>query len=696
MNDTLSGPGGNWLGDASFTRLDERGDPAALPPGSLHRALNCRLVDGVAQTRGGFPILRCGPGTGLTPFTSPQLIQSVKDPVASTGSPVRGWLVIANGAAWFTSAGRAAISIPLPTGETLDNATCIIQWAGVILCGRGFDEVPLMCKSFSRGFETVTDRTSGSGNGTGTLTIPNFTYACIIRNRAVLVGGDGQLYISDALNFTRYAAPSAFYISPGTNDALVRPFRFNQDTLVAFKESSVSFLTGLDPDANGDVTEAREEPLDDSHGLSSPLAVAQYGNDVFYEGPGGLTTVTRTAQNFMRSADVPMSEPLYKTARRINWAARDQFCLGIDPSTSWLYRGMALDSSATCNAIAVLDLKTREWMSVDETSGVTCPVGFATGPVGGQDRLVMLDTAGYIRLCDEGHHDTIPATRQPFADIEIWTLPEGSALHNTDDVALLNTDGTALTNTGNGDSIQINGSAVLAVDATGAAVNWVATTLALARTNLAAYFAANVPSNCTVAATAYGVRITSTNGTAPVIVTTGACWRVNQQGATYFAPQGILFRAETRGYTMDWGRQQGQTLRLIGRSLDANYGGSEIGPGVFALANYATNQRPSYTTSTLANRSGTADTDRDSDNADGRWSQRGFQDYAPRLTATGIRMGGGGYFGLDRRQEFEHQLALTERGRFHRFSFASTRGAAQLIALGTELQSVDREKGVKR
>jgi hypothetical protein len=694
------------IGDRFFRNVDERGDRGQLPEGTLAYGRNIRIRHGIAQTRGGYPVLRCGPSTGITAFTNPQLLRAVRDPGSDPNDPKLGLIVVADGVAYFTRPGQTAQVIPLPSGETLDNCTDIVQAFDVILAARGLAEDPLQCLRLGDGFEAITQRNSGSGNGTGTLTIPPFKYGALFRQR-LLVNDAQQLYPSDVRNFTRYAAPTSMAVNPGSADALVRFVPLTADVGIAFKSRSINIISGFDVNAEtGDLTVAQNDVLTTTHGLASPKAAVQWGNDIYYVSPQGLMTISLTAQNNTRLAQVPISDPISRTWARVNWQAREAICLGIDPSTNRLYLGLPLDSSTTCNAIAVFDPLQEGWVSVDEnlftTPYATSPVEFAVVNYLGRDRLCFLGTDGLIRLCDEGWHDESLSTRTPFVDLEFVAVPIGTAMREPDGTIMREPSGAPMFE-GVAMSIQINGGTVIYANgtSTNGPQDFGSDTLANTITNVQDGYAAGTWSapNCTITDTALGIRIVATNGVLPVVTVQygdGVCYQVSY-AATYVKSWSIITLMETRGYNVDLpARQQATQFVYHVESLYGQYSGRLFADGVYEISGSPGypdgldfSATPSYT---VSDRYGAG---RSATNDDGRAGWPFFEDYGVRLEPDGYSLGAAGV-NVSKFQSARHAVTCNISGRWVASTVTSLKGALKLVGVEVQQSAAPLSTGITR
>lgn len=299
-------------GDAAFIGVDERPDPGVVQPGYVCSATNARFRDGVISTRPGIalvPWLK----DATTPFTSVQGAGTFLDPDGDAHI-----LIAAEGKVYAMRPGVPSVEVPLPAGVTLTGQIRFTQAFNKIILSRGFDLAPLVMDDLVVGFDTITQENSESGNGTGTLPIPVHNHAEFFQDRLVIAGNNDLGYVSDIGNHTRFAQYAAYRINTGNTDTLQRFKRFNETSVVAFKDGSVYLISNLIPDANGDWSAAQQSTITEAHGLASLDAVVDTGQDLFYLSEKGVTSLRLTEEGRVRAVDLPLSDPLRKTWSRIN------------------------------------------------------------------------------------------------------------------------------------------------------------------------------------------------------------------------------------------------------------------------------------------------------------------------------------------------------------------------------------------
>lgn len=333
-------------GDGFWIGVDESLAPDLLPAGMVASATNKRFVKGQAHDRLGNMILPLGPSNGAFDVSAGAVRGAG---LYSEPGGEEWWLVAAAGKVYRCRPNNQAVEIAL-NGVALTDEVAFTQGNEQLLLGRGFDAAPLRLKTFDAGFETITQETSGAGNGTGTLPLPNFRYAAYLQNRIIAVGAQDIGYVSDIRNLTRYSILNAFRVNTGDADELVRIVPFGEQAVVAFKTQSIYPVTGLSADGSGDWSNAVLGDITRTHGLAAPRAVAQVGNDLWYLGTGGrLTSVRLNEQNKLQLRDVPLTDRMSETMARVNSAYLDKAILLYlnNKTDSKLFLFLPLDDART-------------------------------------------------------------------------------------------------------------------------------------------------------------------------------------------------------------------------------------------------------------------------------------------------------------------------------------------------------------
>jgi hypothetical protein len=350
-------------GDAQFMGVNMLLPPGELPPGVVASARNNRCRYGKMEPRSGVVKL---PWTNKVSAGA----SSVPVPFATTfGAGVfrdvddMEWLLIAaEGKVYRTRDGSGAAEVQIPPGVVLTDDVTFTQTASGMMLFRGPDASPLRMQTLDGGFVSIlTDTNAITGAGTenpadGTQAIPNAYRGDWIGNRLFVphVSGVNKdlVGISDYFNATRMASVRAqARINQGSNDRLLRVFKFNDDTALCFKESSIYVLTGV----QFDLASMRLDELTRAYGLASAKAVVQAGKDCYFLAmKRGVCSVRQTEQNQLQSVDWPASAEIQPLIDRINWdvAARTATMAYWDNK---LYVAVPLDDAKMTTAELVSD-----------------------------------------------------------------------------------------------------------------------------------------------------------------------------------------------------------------------------------------------------------------------------------------------------------------------------------------------------
>ncbi len=365
---------GGWLG------VDERTDPALLPPGYMSSARNCRFRSGHPETRGGDTIWPWMRNDGMTKFGTVFCATTFSDPIDGDE-----WVVIAaDSGVWATRPNNVAKAVSLPAGVTLTASTAIqfIQCFDVLLLLRGDDAAALVCATgLDTGFATITQTPSG----TGTLAIPNSRFGVYFGNRALLVNDRDLVAASDVLDYTRYALYQNFRINQGDNDTLMAVAPFNASTLIMLKNQSVWRVDNV----FGDLATVQLTKVTNQYGCVAPFSVVQFGTDLAWFSERGVESLKLTEQGQVQGVSISLSAKLPATLARLNW----KHAAGIR-GAYWdgkLYFAVPLDDANVVDDVTNL------------LSGLNYGVGFTDGA--GATIQVNTFTAGATYRYRQGAND---------------------------------------------------------------------------------------------------------------------------------------------------------------------------------------------------------------------------------------------------------------------------------------------------
>ena len=413
-------------GDDGFIGVNQRLDPALVPGGYCSDARNFQFEDGVAKPRKGFVPMAWTNRLGATwPWVWPVFWDTVV-PVgtlyrAATFSDPNGeeWTIIAaDGRVYRTRQGTNAREIPLPSGVYVTGEVEFVQCFDVLVMFRGANATALVMKDFSTGFLDVTmEDNTISGPGTqnpsdGTEPIPNGVSGIMFANRLLVVHGRDLVAVSDVLNYTRYAPQLAdFRITQGSSDRLKALYKFNDSTILCFKEHSIVYVGNV----AGDLSSITQSPLTSEYGCAAAGSIVGVGDDVWFLSGKGIATVKQTDNNKLQSTAGQVSDPILPTMRRINWqyasgavAATHEgkvyFALPLDSATKTLPNGTVI--TGVNNAMVVYDLVNQAWAGIWDGSGVTIR-NFVKFTYNGKRILGYASADGYLVAMNQTLDDVV-------------------------------------------------------------------------------------------------------------------------------------------------------------------------------------------------------------------------------------------------------------------------------------------------
>lgn len=319
-------------GDIGFIGINNRLDPSQLPPGIGAEAVNKRFTSGTVATRKGIRKLNWLNRAVITgdyrrkidPFAIIYGVGKFRDPNGME------WDVVAADGQVYASRENQypPLPLPLPAGVTITSPVTFTQAFNVLIMFRGESLAELKLESISEGFTVIPTAEADllpnvvtgedSENPTdGTEPIPNADRGLFFQNRVFIPYNRDLVAVSDYLNYTRYSPIfSAFRINQGSSDELVALGRFNETTLIAFKEQSIYAVGNI----TGDLTGATLYEVTSEYGCKAPKSIAAVGKDLwFLADKRGVCSITLTEQSKIQGVDVPVSQDIQQTINRINW-----------------------------------------------------------------------------------------------------------------------------------------------------------------------------------------------------------------------------------------------------------------------------------------------------------------------------------------------------------------------------------------
>ena len=297
---------------------------------------------------------------------------------------------------------------------TNSNKVRFVQCFNNLVMFRGEDFPPLVLKeNILDGFQSITQEETpeaDENDDDGTEQIPNSSTGLFFGNRLVVPFGRDEVAVSDYLNYTRYQpVRSAFRVNTGSSDKLVSVFKFDPNTLLVFKESSIYSVRNV----YGDLADAQLDSLTSEYGCASERSIVSAGSDViFLSDQRGVVSLRQSVAGETQSVDVPLSQPIQPIIDRIDWTKASDAVGAYSNNRYYLavpLRDVNTSASGN-NAILVYDFLTKAWSGIDYIDGLSvkdfCFVNYK-----GAKRLFVVatngDTDGQILLYDDPQYGGI-------------------------------------------------------------------------------------------------------------------------------------------------------------------------------------------------------------------------------------------------------------------------------------------------
>lgn len=301
------------LGDTRFVGVNSRLDPHTLPPGYVADAVNMRFVRGVPETRLGTMVLpwannvsnwaiqAWGTIYGVGVFNDPQTLQDYL-------------IIAADGNVYFCQPHNVPQIMTLPAGVTVASPVTFTQAFNVLLMHRGFGSKTLQLTGIYNAWQFISQSAAEAGDGA--IEIPNSERSQFFQNRLFIPKDNDEIAVSDFNDYTRYApVAQELKINQGSSDRVVNITKFNDITMIIFKDRSVYALSNV----FGALSNATLDLLNDQFGLAAAKSVAHCGNDLLFLSEHGVMSIRQTEQNKLQSVTIPLSDPIQPVIDRINW-----------------------------------------------------------------------------------------------------------------------------------------------------------------------------------------------------------------------------------------------------------------------------------------------------------------------------------------------------------------------------------------
>jgi hypothetical protein len=207
-------------------------------------------------------------------------IGDFKDPNTLTNYTV----IAAGGYVYFVCENNSAWQLALPSGVTITDTVTFTQCYDTLIMFRGASLPPLAMPTVSIGFQTINKTLVGDG----AESIPNSTRGLFFQNRLFIPKDNDEIAFSDFGDYTRYLpVVQELKVNTGSSDSLVNLAKFNDTTVVAFKENSIYALSNI----YGNLGAAVQDQITDQFGLVAAESVAHCGADLLFLSQMGVMSL---------------------------------------------------------------------------------------------------------------------------------------------------------------------------------------------------------------------------------------------------------------------------------------------------------------------------------------------------------------------------------------------------------------------
>ena len=287
-------------------------------------------------------------------------------------------IIAADGAVYYVQPHNSATAITLPTGVTITANVTFTQAFNVLLMHRGFGLSTMKWEGVGHSWEFITQEDDASlEEDAGTQPIPNSERSLFFQNRVWIPLADDTIAVSDRGDYTRYLpVVEELRINQGSSDRIVALVKFNDSTVIVFKQRSIYALYNV----YGALDAITLDLITDQFGLVAADSVAQCGNDLLFLSQHGVMSLKQTEEQKVQSVVLPLSDPIQPLIDRINWQYVNQakaaywnnrYYLAIPLGTAEISSPEILPSlsgSGTPSTFTVASGATYRWNKLNETS----------------------------------------------------------------------------------------------------------------------------------------------------------------------------------------------------------------------------------------------------------------------------------------------------------------------------------------
>jgi hypothetical protein len=204
-----------------------------------------------------------------------------------------------------------------------------------------------------------------------------------------------EVIASDILDTDTYDQIYAnFRFNAGTADFIVGLHSFSDDTLLVFNRNSIHLIQN-----STILNQAATKVLTDEVGCLARKSIQQVGNRILFLSDNGVYGIGFIEGYQLRGIEVPLSESIDSTIRRINKAHQSK-AVSVYFDNRY-YLAVPLDNSTENNAILIYNFLNQQWESIDtvNATGFHITNMFVAGD--GQDKGVyVVNDLGGINLLE--------------------------------------------------------------------------------------------------------------------------------------------------------------------------------------------------------------------------------------------------------------------------------------------------------
>lgn len=168
-----------------------------------------------------------------------------------------------------------------------------------------------------------------------------------------------EILLSDILDTDTYdQVYGQFRFNAGKSDFNVGMHSFSDDKLIVFNRNSIHIVLG-----SGDLTTAKVQLLTDEVGLLARKSIVQVGNQVLFLSDNGVYGMNFIDLYNLRGNDVPLSESINQTIKRINKEHASKATATYFDNKYYL--AVPLDNSTQNNALLIYNFLNKSWEAID-------------------------------------------------------------------------------------------------------------------------------------------------------------------------------------------------------------------------------------------------------------------------------------------------------------------------------------------